>query len=202
MIQRSISKTSEGAHFPMSLSSGQRTNISKTMSYLLRHHPEKGGLVPDQDGYVPVDELVEALRSLGNPVSAEEIREVVKRDPRGRYELDGQIIRATYGHSYDIAKSGQECVPPETLYHGTPRRNVDTIMREGLRPMQRQWVHLSRTIEEAKQIGRRRDSKPAILAVDAQAAHEDGVTFREAGSVYLAERIAPEYLDTVQNAPS
>lgn len=182
------------------LTSEQRRSISKTMSYLLRHHPEKGDLAPDPEGFVPLDDLVEALDYLGKSASEEQVRQVVEEDPKGRYEIAGGMIRATYGHSYDIAESGTECVPPETLYHGTPRHNIEKIMREGLRPMQRQWVHLSGTINEARQVGRRRDSNPAILTVEAQDAHEASITFRKAGSVYLAEQIPPVYLNTEDNS--
>ncbi|MFO7948290.1 MAG: RNA 2'-phosphotransferase [Armatimonadota bacterium] len=182
------------------LSENRRTRISKAMSYLLRHHPEKGDLQPDPEGYVPLDDLVEALHSLGRDATAGDVREVVQQDPKGRYEIRGDMIRATYGHSFDIAESGEECVPPDTLYHGTPRRSVEAIMQEGLRPMQRQWVHLSATVEEARKVGQRRDSKPAILAIDAYSAHEDGITFRRAGSVYLSPHIPPEYIE-VQQVP-
>ncbi len=177
------------------LSEKRRTRISKAMSYLLRHHPEKGDLQPDPEGYVPVDDLVEALRTLGREVSGQDVREVVQQDPKGRYEIRGAMIRATYGHSFDITESGEECVPPDTLYHGTPRRSVEAIMQAGLRPMQRQWVHLSATVEEARKVGQRRDSQPAILAIDAQTAHEDGINFRKAGSVYLSPEIPPQYIE-------
>lgn len=39
----------------------RRVKLSKRISYLLRHHPEAGGLEPDAAGFVPLDELVGAV---------------------------------------------------------------------------------------------------------------------------------------------
>ncbi len=69
--------------------------------------------------------------------------------------------------------------PPAVLYHGTARRFLPSIMEEGLRPMSRQYVHLSADTDMARQVGSRHDRRdpPAILRVDAAAAHADGVAF-------------------------
>jgi putative RNA 2'-phosphotransferase len=161
------------------------------MSYFLRHHPEDGGLDPDTHGFVCIGALAEAC-----DVERPQVLEVVDRDSKGRFEVseDGERIRAVYGHSYDLKAPGERCEPPETLYHGTPRRSVDAILREGLRPMNRQMVHLSATVQDAREVGRRRDRTPAVLEIDASGASDAGVQFRRAGEVYLARRIPPEFI--------
>lgn len=50
-------------------------------------------------------------------------------------------------------------------------------MKDGLLPMSRQYVHLSADQETAQQVGLRRDSHPAIFAIDAKTASEDGILF-------------------------
>ena len=167
-----------------------RVRLSKRMSYLLRHRPEDGGMEPDGHGFVPLEALAKAVDA-----GREQVLEVVERDPKGRFEVEGGMIRAAYGHSYDVADSGEVCEPPEVLYHGTPRRSVDAIMREGLRPMGRQMVHLSATVAEAREVGRRRDAKPVVLVIDAAGASAAGLTFRRAGRVYVAPRIPPGFID-------
>jgi putative RNA 2'-phosphotransferase len=154
------------------------------MSYLLRHHPEDGGLQPDAHGFVALDALAEALK-----VPAETVLQVVERDPKGRFEVADGMIRAVYGHSYEVEDPGEPCEPPDVLYHGTPRRSVDAILREGLRPMGRQMVHLSGTVAEAREVGRRRDSRPVVLVIDAKGAAEAGIRFRRAGEVYLCAHV-------------
>jgi putative RNA 2'-phosphotransferase len=173
----------------------RRVQLSKRMSYLLRHHPEDGGVGPDERGFVPIDALAEAVGA-----TRQQILEVAERDPKGRFEIseDGEMIRAAYGHSFDLEQPGELCEPPATLYHGTPRRSVDSILREGLRPMGRQMVHLSATVEDARTVGLRRDEHPIVLAIDAAGAAEAGVCFYHAGEVYLADRIPPEFINVAK----
>lgn len=166
-----------------------RVRLSKRISYLLRHHPEDGGLDPDPHGRVPLEALAEALRA-----TREQVLEVVERDEKGRFEVAGEMIRAVYGHSFAIEETGEPCAPPQVLYHGTPRRSVDVILREGLRPMARQMVHLTATVAEAREVGLRRDAKPVVLAVDAAGAAASGIEFRRAGEVYLCPGVPPEFL--------
>lgn len=167
----------------------RRVKLSRRMSYLLRHNPAAGNLRLDERGCVDLGELAEALG-----VPEEAVREVVARDPKGRFVIERNAIRATYGHSIDVEAPGEAVQPPAVLYHGTPRRAVEAILREGLRPMGRQMVHLSVTRQEARVVGRRRDTEPAILRIDARAAHDAGIEFRRSGSVYLAPRVPPEFI--------
>lgn len=148
-------------------------------------------MAPDSRGFVSLESLAGACGA-----ASEQVHEVVERDPKGRFEIseDGEMIRAAYGHSFDLEQPGVPCEPPATLYHGTPRRSVDAILREGLRPMGRQMVHLSATVEDARNVGLRRDEHPVVLAIDAAAAAEADVCFYHAGEVYLAERVPPEFI--------
>jgi len=40
-----------------------KTALSKTMAYALRHDPDAYGLILDESGWVPIDELLQALSS-------------------------------------------------------------------------------------------------------------------------------------------
>ena len=84
--------------------------------------------------------------------------------------------------------------PPAYLYHGTVARNLDAIRAEGLRPMDRQHVHLSPDRETADPVGARR-GRPVILSVDAGAMHRAGHVFHvSANGVWLTDAVPPEYL--------
>ncbi len=61
-------------------------------------------------------------------------------------------------------------MPPENLYHGTARRFIQSIMKNGLLPQGRQYVHLSQDLETAQKVGERRDNKLIILINDAKRA--------------------------------
>jgi putative RNA 2'-phosphotransferase len=49
------------------------------------------------------------------------------------------------------------------------------ILKEGLKPMRRKRVHLSKTVEDAIEVGRRRTANPVILKIDAQKAIHEGI---------------------------
>ncbi len=60
------------------------------------------------------------------------------------------------GHSTEsVAISYAEKVPPEFLYHGTATRFMASILKEGLKPGERQHVHLSEDVQTATAVGQR-----------------------------------------------
>ena len=174
-----------------------KTKLSKYMSYLLRHHPEKAGLSLDEEGFVALDDLVKAISS--NPqwswVKLHHIIEIVKEDKKGRFQIVGNKIRATYGHSIELTPSYKKIKPPEILYHGTSRYAIPKIKQEGLKPLKRRCVHLSSDWETAYEVGRRHDEKPVILKIRAQEAYQSGIFFTKAApKIYLSDPIPPEFI--------
>ncbi|AJC71712.1 MAG: RNA 2'-phosphotransferase [Thermococcus sp.] len=170
-----------------------RTKVSKLMAYILRHSPEEFGLRPDVEGFVPLDELVKVLRAVYPDVTEEFVREIVAHDAKGRYEIRGNKIRARYGHSFPVSLNHEEDTESRVLYHGTPRRNLARIMREGLRPMRRQFVHLSTSRSEAIETGRRHGRNVVLLIIDAECLRKKGLRVYRAGkNVRIVERVPPE----------
>ncbi|USS41355.1 RNA 2'-phosphotransferase [Thermococcus aggregans] len=170
-----------------------RTKVSKLMAYILRHSPEKFGLKPDVEGFVPLDELVKALQRVYPDVTEEFVHEIVAHDPKGRYEIRGNKIRARYGHSFPVLLNHEEDKDSKILYHGTPRRNLENIMREGLKPMKRQFVHLSTSKSEAIETGRRHGKDVVLLIIDADCLRKKGLKIYKAGkNVRIVEHVPPE----------
>ncbi len=175
----------------------QRVELSKLLALLLRHRAGEHGLALDPEGYVPLDDVLAAIarRRGWGWVRAEHVGEVIARQEKRRYEIVEGDIRAIYGHSVATAISYPAVVPPNALLHGTARRFVEAILREGLRPMGRQYVHLTDDPALARLTGRRRDPDPAILRIDAARAHAAGVVFYQADNgVFLAKAVPPEYI--------
>jgi putative RNA 2'-phosphotransferase len=84
--------------------------------------------------------------------------------------------------------------PPEFLYHGTATRFIESILKKGLKPQQRQYVHLSKDIETATAVGRRY-GKPVILKVKALLMHEQGFVFYlSENGVWLTDSIPRAYI--------
>ncbi|MNE78311.1 RNA 2'-phosphotransferase [compost metagenome] len=72
-------------------------------------------------------------------------------------------------------------VPPDVLFHGTPARNVASILDSGLNSGVRHYVHMSQDTMTAEAVGLRGTTKAAILRIDTEQMKKDGLFF------YLAE---------------
>jgi putative RNA 2'-phosphotransferase len=89
-------------------------------------------------------------------------------------------------------------MPPDILYHGTSRRNLLSIMKQGLKSMGRQYVHLSTDIDAATAVGKRRNERPAILRINSKTAYDDGVLFyKGSDTIWLSENVLSRYLEIV-----
>lgn len=161
------------------------------MTKLLRHTPGEFGLSLDPaDGSCTVEALLQAIRAQRSWawVTEEDISAVVGRSEKQRFELRDGRIRARYGHSHDRVQY-EPGTPPDLLYHGTNAESAPAIRAEGLRPMNRQYVHLSEGTGFASLAGSRR-GELLILTVDTRKAADLGVTFYYAGNeVWLADEV-------------
>ena len=170
--------------------------LSKFLSLVLRHRPERAGLELDDAGWADVDELVARARVAGVPLTREALVDVVETNDKQRFALseDGRRIRANQGHSIPVDLGLRPLAPPQRLYHGTTDRAVAAIRREGLTPRGRQHVHLSPDEETARAVGRRHGA-PVVLEVDASRMARDGHVFLLAASgVWLTDHVPPGYL--------
>ncbi|RLG55568.1 MAG: RNA 2'-phosphotransferase [Candidatus Hydrothermarchaeota archaeon] len=169
--------------------------VSKTMSYFLRHNPEN--LKISNEGFVEINELLKLLRKKFPKLTHGDLIRIIEKDEKGRFEIKNNMVRARYGHSIDL-KLGYEEASEEILYHGTSRKAAKEILKEGLKPMGRRYVHLSKTIEDALEVGIRRDFKPAILEIDAKEAKKHGIKIYKATErIFLSDYIPPDFIKIV-----
>ena len=87
------------------MENGRRVRLSKFLSFVLRHQPEAVGLSLDAAGWVEVDALLRACAEHGRRMSPEDLAEVVRENDKQRFAFseDGRRIRASQGHSTDVA---------------------------------------------------------------------------------------------------
>jgi putative RNA 2'-phosphotransferase len=120
---------------------------------------------------------------------------VVAESDKQRFAIEGDRIRAQYGHSTDERIVKQSIVPQPVLWHATSPAAAESILRDGLLPMGRQYAHLTTDRELAMQAGRRKSPAPALLQIDAARAHRDGVVFSEGHDrVTLALLVPARYI--------
>ena len=172
--------------------------ITRSLAFMLRHQPEQFDLEVDAHGFADVGEVVRALNErLGEPIERDDLLEAVESGDRVRYEIEGDRIRALYGHSIPV-EPGPAATPPEELYVAIPERDLDRAQRFGLRGGRRRFLHLALTPEDARESGRRGAKDYTVLAVRALDAWEEGVNFYDRRSLWLAEELPTHLLDVVE----
>ena len=168
--------------------------LSRFLTFLLRHKPKDYPLAIDREGFAPWPEVVDMVQERFYDVSEEQIRSLIAGGSKKRFEIRGEKVRATYGHSFPIDLGATAAEPPVELYFGAARDLAESMLRDGLEPRDRQYVHLSLTADEAESVARRHDSSPAILIIAAQAAHAEGILFYQSGPLFLVENVPAKFL--------
>lgn len=174
-------------------------SLSKYLSLILRHQPQKLGIELDRRGWADLDELVRLMQARGMNVSVERVIQVAEQDAKRRYRLDleARRIRANQGHSIELEWDFDEREPPELLYHGTAEKNLASIRERGLLRMNRHHVHLSPNEETALKVGRRH-GKPVVLVVAAGRMAAAGTKFYlSENGVWLTDEVPPEYINGI-----
>ncbi|MCC2545029.1 RNA 2'-phosphotransferase [Hymenobacter sp. BT175] len=174
----------------------QSKQLSKTLSYVLRHRPEELGLQLDAHGWVSVADLLRALQARDASVTREQLLAVVATNDKQRFALsdDQTLIRASQGHSVEVDLALPARTPPEVLYHGTATRFLNSIRNTGLQSGSRQHVHLSADADTARMVGSRH-GQPVVLTVRAGDLHRSGaVFFQSANGVWLTGSVPPAFL--------
>ena len=172
------------------------TQISKFLSFVLRHQPDEIGLMLTAEGWVSVSELLIAMESHGLKVSLEELKEVVVTNDKQRFSLsaDESLIRANQGHSIQVRLGYEPAAPPEFLYHGTAERFLSSIRQQGLLKGKRHDVHLSEQRETATTVGRRY-GRPVVLKIASERMSKDGhLFFRSENGVWLTNHVPVIYI--------
>jgi putative RNA 2'-phosphotransferase len=167
--------------------------ISRRMSRILRHDTE--GLSITKDGWVKVSDLLKHLS-----ISKTDLDWIVDNNDKKRFSYDKHQlrIRASQGHSLDVSMEMKKVVDVEVLYHGTSQEIKHLILKEGLKPMSRTYVHMSKDIETATKVGSRKSSKIIILHIDAKSMIQDSKDiFISENGVYLTEYVDPKYIKVI-----
>ena len=172
------------------------TRLSKFLSLILRHEPEKFGEVLDSAGWTEVEALLAACQRHGRAMDRATLEQIVATNDKKRFSFDetGTRMRANQGHSVEVELGYEPADPPALLYHGTATRFVAAIRAEGLSKMARHHVHLSADEATARAVGQRH-GKPAVLVIDAAAMARDGFSFFiSTNKVWLVEHVPAAFI--------
>lgn len=183
------SKTSQG-----------RSALEKLIRYALDTAPHEYGLVPGDGGYVPLKELVAALRDEDGYRSVNETRimELVNQ-PGGAspFEAEGWNIRLK-----PALQSGPPPLPPDLalpkeLWCALKPQGWRFAWENGLRPRRPRETRLPLFAdrEQALKVAKRFCPDPVAVKVFAARARDKGVIFSPfAETLWLADEIPAEFL--------
>jgi len=111
----------------------------KFLSLILRHKPEVINIQLDENGWANVQDIVDS-----GEFTFELIDEIVRVNNKKRYAFnkDKTKIRALQGHSVEVDLQLEEKSPHYILYHGTSRKNLQSILEN-------QYIHLLQLYEHS-----------------------------------------------------
>jgi len=194
-------------------------SISKEMTNLLRHTAVKKGVAIRSDGYCLVEDVLAIPQLKKWKATVEDVKVVVRDSDKRRFELaevDGHTrIRAVQGHSIAVVNDNELLVQlkatdqdlPQVCVHGTYRRHLAGILKEGLLaggPQRcRRHVHFAPFEPGDDRVisGMRYNCEVAVY-LDARRALEGGVPiFRSSNDVLLTigidGAVPAKYIDRV-----
>lgn len=164
-------------------------NLSKGLSWLLRHHVVDQGLSITPGGYVLCEDILKL--SAFNKFTFDDIKIVVDNNNKKRFTLKEEdskwYIRANQGHSHEVASQlNQDEVltkitqPLELIVHGTTLKNYNIIKKSGLKKIGRWHIHFAITddfVEGNTQQSGIRSSSRILIYLNMELAMADGIEF-------------------------
>jgi len=171
----------------------QHTQISKGLSWLLRHHAhEFPTLQLRPDGYVRLDRVLsepvfkQLPRLRGATVA--DVRRVVAACPKQRFQLEEDskdgvlLIRCTQGHSQAASQHIDaeqllrrlDSPPDHVVMHGTQSQLLSILRREGLSRMSREFIHMTDRLPGANdEVSGMRANCDLVVLVDVRRAMQE-----------------------------
>ncbi len=173
--------------------------LSRFMCRVLRHTPGEIGIKLDLGGWTDLNTLIKKLNMSGYIIILDDILGLVERDEKKRYAFSEDMtkIRCVQGHSVNVNLGLTPTFPPTILYQGTATKSINAIKEKGLKPMSRQYVHLTADPMTAIEVGKRH-GKPVLLVIKSNTMYLDGCHFfLSENNVWLTKEVPIQYIDII-----
>ncbi len=170
-------------------------SLSRLLAYILGHRPDEFGLVPDSDGFVTYKELLQAIHEEPNYryVRQSHINEVLLGKDRLLFQSEDKRIRALERRWIVDFENPSRSIP-KVLFMAVRTRAHPVVMEKGLKYAEGRYSILSSNKDMALRIGRRRDHKPVLLEISAEAAEKEGSLFFPFGNLFLTPWIPVKFV--------
>lgn len=176
------------------LDEARTEQLGRLVAGALRHFPDDLGLAVNSRGWSKLSALDDVVRTRYRWANRDLLIALVESDPKKRYEINNDEIRARYGHSIDVELDHPVNTLP-ALYYGASEEEADRIIEVGLKSVSQRYAHLSTTPEKAWFVGTFRTSNPIVIEIDSEAAQRDGIEMMTVSdNIVLSEVVPPAYL--------
>ena len=198
----------------MSLPKSKATQLSKLLSFTLRHGALEMKLPIRSDGYVNLDRILQHNKFKQLNITLSDILEVVETNEKKRFEvtdIEGvKYIRAVQGHTIKQVEDEELLTPIlnaseiALAAHGTYLRHMTAIQSTGLSRMNRKHIHMASSINPGVVVSGARNSAEVFIVINVEKAIADGILFyKSKNGVILSPGkgstglIPPEYFSRI-----
>lgn len=179
----------------------RQNTVTRYLSFWLRHgiHNE---CIPHDNGHISIQQLIDIDKNNpeGIDLTSAEIQEALSQDKRNRFTLTHEgLIRANYGHSFEVDTQAEPSEPPKHLYFTVDKKILDSVLENGFGLVHKHNTYLFETADQALD-KRSEKTQYSLLKVNAGQMHQDGESFQRQGDgVWLGGKgIAGKYLSEVK----
>lgn len=169
--------------------------LSKFISLILRHKPEIINIKLDDNGWADVEVLINGINKKDFNINMGILESIVETNNKQRFAFNDNKtkIRANQGHSIAVDVELEELIPPDILYHGTSKRFLENILKDGITKQNRNHVHLSANVDTALIVGKRHGN-PIVLKINSKQMSNDGIKFyKSKNNVWLTDYVNSKY---------
>ncbi len=167
-------------------------SLARMLAYLLGRRPDEFGLVLEAGGWVQIKSLLQALHEEPgfSRVRREDLERLAVLISPPPVEISGEKVRSLTPPAPELRRD--PVALPSLLYLAIPAKIHAPVWEVGLKPPGGRELVLARQPEMALRLGQRRDNRPLLVNVAAQAAAKDGITFQAYGEeLFLSAAAIP-----------
>jgi len=166
--------------------------LAKYIEYMLGRQPDEFGLVPDEQGYIKLKELLKAIweEHGWRYVKRSHIDDIIYTLSDPPIEMQDERIRAI--NRTHLPKPVQIDHPPKLLYTSVRRKAYPHVLQQGIYPMGGSQVIMCASRSMAERMGKRIDPSPVVLTVQVEKSINQNVVFYQMGRfLFLAKQVPP-----------
>jgi putative RNA 2'-phosphotransferase len=163
----------------------QANQFSKFLEYVLGRRPDEFGLVPDNEGFLKIKDLIKALSDEDGwrHIRLAHIQEVFLQEPDPPFEITESLIRVKHRDHLPVPEPCEK--PPKLLYGWVRKKAWPFVFQNGLAPSSHPFVLLVKDRDFAHRLAKRLDLDAVIVNVIVENCLDIGLEFQVFGDLYL-----------------